>query len=791
MKSTGLKYRLLEPDYYRLKSLLGREPQTLEVVLALALWNEHCSYRSSRKHLKKFAFRTQKKIFGLGEQAGVVDLGQGEKICFKMESHNHPSYIIPYHGSATAVGGILRDIFAMNATPIALADYLCFADTKQEKNPKLKQEHAYRVSEVVRGIGDYGNCIGIPTITGYTEFSEDYKGNILVNAMALGYLDSKSQVMSSKAKGVGNYVVYAGARTGRDGILGADMASQSFNSDQESIKTTVQIGDPFLGKQLMTACLEAMKQSLIVACQDMGAAGLTCSSFEMSDKAGLGLKLHLDRVPLRDKSLQPDEILLSESQERMLFICDPENYKKLKALFEFYGLEICQLGEVLPGKEIQLYWKGEEILKVDPKQFTSHAPLEDRAWEKPEPALRVSPSVPAFAGMTGIAGMTGRNFQKNIKTKLLQYLSSPQGRSRQFIFRQYDQRVGTKTIKDSSYPVAVLRLPESGRQLAMAMGCRPYLMKQDVEQGAKDAVFYPALQLALRGFSPLAVTDCLNFGNPEKKSVMGQFVLSVENIAKACKTLDTPIISGNVSFYNESEGKNIIPTPSIVMAGLKEKACNNPPSVFTKPGESVYLLHSHQFIFEGMQVLYKNSRIKNSDTKAQTKDFVTESTKKNSQKEVATEASKKTLAEEKLAKSQTQKNPYFAYGDLQAPLVKLFIDQMLELSQKNLLSSVHLVGKFGLAYHLSRMTLTHKVGFFLSESFSRSLFQERLYEVIACVSKEKEEALKQELQKLCISYDFIGKTQEGSKGVSFNKDATISLEEINKSYHCSWKDLSL
>ena len=378
------KYQLSQLDYDKLKQLLNREPETLERVLALALWNEHCSYRSSKKHLKKFQFPTRKKISALGEQAGTVDLGLGERVSFKMESHNHPSFILPYHGAATGVGGILRDIFAMNARPIALADYLCFGQPEAEGNE-------VRVDGVVRGIGDYGNCIGIPTITGHTEFSSSYNGNILVNAMALGYLDSKTKAMDSKARGVGNYVVYVGSATGRDGILGADMASHSFEEGGDSARPTVQIGDPFFGKQLMEACLLAMEKGLVVACQDMGAAGLTCSSFEMADKGGLGLSLHLDKVPLRDKSLQPEDILLSESQERMLLICEPSKWEELKSLFEDQHLEVCILGEVLNQKEIELFWRGEQILKVDPKTWTSHAPVEDRPYVFPEPAPRALP----------------------------------------------------------------------------------------------------------------------------------------------------------------------------------------------------------------------------------------------------------------------------------------------------------------------------------------------------------------------------------------------------------------
>ena len=717
------KYQLSVSDHKRLKSLLGREPSALEVVLALALWNEHCSYRSSKAHLRKFQFSTQKKVSGLGEQAGVVDIGEGEKICFKMESHNHPSYIIPYHGAGTAVGGILRDIFAMNARPIALADYLCFADTSKESKPSVKEEHAYRVSEVVRGIGDYGNCIGVPTVTGQTEFSPAYKGNILVNAMALGYLGSRSQVMSSQAKGPGNYVVYVGSATGRDGILGADMASQSFGADQNSAKPTVQIGDPFFGKQLMSACLAAMEKNLVLACQDMGAAGLTCSSFEMSDKAGLGLSLHLDKVPLRDSRLQPEEILLSESQERMLFICKPSCFKELKSLFHSYQLEIAVLGEVLSQKEIQLYWKGKKILTADPKLFTSRSPVEERPFVFPEPAKRLRPKPVPLSPV-------------EIKALLLSVLSSPQGRSRQFIYSQYDQRVGANTIKDSSYPIAVLRLPESGRQLAVAMGCRPYLFQLDVEQGAKDAVFFPALQLALRGFSLLAITDCLNFGNPEKPEIMGEFALSVEKIAEACKILDTPIVSGNVSFYNESEGENITPTPSIAMTGLKEREGVNPPSGFHKEGERVYLLYLHQFCFEGA----------------------------------------------------IERKAQWAYGDLQGPLVKVFIDQIRQLGQRNFFSSARAVGKFGLAYSLARMVLENKVGFSLTSSFNWPLFQERLYEAVVSVREEESDRFKKELGKLGLKFVFLGETCR--EAVLNLKGESLSYEEMAELYKIPWRDLS-
>ena len=720
MNKTKSPYQLPKQDHQRLKKLLAREPKSLEVVLALALWNEHCSYRSSKKHLRKFQFSTKKKISSLGEQAGVVDLGHGERLSFKMESHNHPSYIIPYHGAATAVGGILRDVFAMGARPIALADYLCFGSIKAKDN-------AYRVDGVVRGIGDYGNCMGIPTITGQTEFSSSYDGNILVNAMALAYLGSKDKVMNSKAKGLGNYVVYVGSSTGRDGILGASMASHSFEENQQSAKPTIQIGDPFFGKQLMEACLLAMKKNLVVACQDMGAAGLTCSSFEMADKGNLGLSLHLDKVPLRDQSMKPEDILLSESQERMLFLCKPSKWEELKKLFEAYQLEVCVLGKVLKQKEIELFWKGKRILKVDPKLFTSHAPLEDRPYVFPIPAPRVLPK--AFT-----------ESPVSIKKRLLKILSSPEGRSRQFIYRQYDQRVGTNTLKDSSYPIAVVRLPESQREVGFVLSCRPYIMDIDVEQGAKDAIFYPALQLALRGFKAWAVTDCLNFGNPEKKEIMGEFVLSVEQIAKACETLDTPIVSGNVSFYNESQGTNISPSPSVGMIGLKENNKKLPESGFQKKGERVYLLSSHQFWFQG--AFKKNS--------------------KNSSK---------------------------AYGALQDSLVKVFIDQIEELSQKDFFYNARLVGKFGIPYALARMVLEKGVGFSLKKSFSLPLIQERLYEVIVSVNKNKEALFKQILEEMAIDYLFMGETQSHSDLLL--QGEKLTYKEMNAKYFQSWEDISL
>lgn len=723
LESILSKYRLSVSDYNQLESVLNHKPSSIELALVSALWNEHCSYKSSKKHLKKFSFPTNKKISSVGENAGIVDLGNKERVAFKIESHNHPSYLIPYHGAATGVGGILRDVFAMNARPVFLSNYLCFGSPKNSG-----PEGRYRVDGVVRGIGGYGNCIGIPTFHGHTEFSERYDGNILVNAMALGFLSPQTQVMNSGAKGIGNYVVYAGAATGRDGVFGASMASLSFEKDSKQDKPTVQIGDPFFGKNLMEACLEAMDKNLILSCQDMGAAGLTCSSFEMSEKGNLGLKIHLDKVPLRESSMTPEDILLSESQERMLFVCKPSCFKKLKQVFDKYKLELEIIGETLKTKNIELYWDDKRILDVDPKMFTTQVPEPSRPYILPEPSPRVS------------LNNLDRSYKVS-KDLLLEILKSPEGRSREFIYRQYDQRVGVRTVKDSRFPLGVLKLPSSQRDIAVHLGGRSHVLDADVEQGAKDAVFYPALQLALRGFTPWSVTDCLNFGNPEKKKVMGEFVCCVESIARAAQALDTPVVSGNVSFYNENQGIDITPTPALGMIGLKEGNNKIPESGFLKSKEKVYLIHFHQFYFSGL-----------------------------------------------IKKFTSIKDSHKAYGGLQDELAKLFIENIKELAQSDCFSSARVVGKFGVLFALARMTLENHIGFSMKKSFSYPLLEERLYEVIVSVDFALDKEFKNKLEALGLEFTFMGET--GGDSLSW-EDQSAFLKEIESMYKTSWKDMSL
>ncbi len=528
------KYRLRISEYELMKNLLKREPRSIEWALFSALWSEHCSYKSSKIHLKKFAWKHPRVLTAEGENAGVVDLGENERIAFKMESHNHPSFIEPFHGAATGVGGILRDIFTMGARPIAIADYLCFGEAEA---PRMKT----LMKRVVKGISYYGNCVGVPTVTGATYAMPEYNQNILVNAFALGLFENNRKVTVSSAQGIGNLVVYVGAKTGSDGVHGASMASEAFTEDMESKRPTVQIGDPFYEKLLIEACLEILDQDLVVAMQDMGAAGLTSSSFEMASKGKVGLRLQLDQVPLRDSRLGPEEILLSESQERMLLVCEPSKLEAIQKVFAHWGLESTPIGQVVAGREIELLWKNEILTKIDPDLLVENAPMYQRPYSK-----------------------------LKIKNEIQYPGKKPTSDSKKWIYRQYDQRVGLRTMQEAGHPVALVRL-ESGRALSIALGCRPWLMKQDPVVGAYDTIFEPSIKMVCSGAWPVAITDCLNFGNPENPEIMSEFVASVEAIAHSARLWDAPVISGNVSFYNETEGQSIPSTPATGVVGLKQK----------------------------------------------------------------------------------------------------------------------------------------------------------------------------------------------------------------------------
>jgi phosphoribosylformylglycinamidine synthase II len=552
------RYRLKPDEYEMICQILGREPQGVEWALYSSLWSEHCSYKSSRVHLKKFKSSDPRIMTEEGENAGVLNLGEGESIAFKMESHNHPSYIEPFHGAATGVGGILRDIFTMGARPIAIGNYLCFGESQF---PRMKS----LLKGVVKGISYYGNCVGVPTVTGATHSEPEYNHNILVNAFALGLFENGDKPISAKAEGVGNLVCYVGAKTGADGVHGASMASESFDEDIETKRPTIQIGDAFFEKLLIEACLEALRKRWVVAMQDMGAAGLTSSTFEMAAKGNVGFDLDLSLIPLRTEGLGPEEILLSESQERMLLISTPENENKLRSLFNRWGLEFQVIGKVLKERKVKLHWRGELICDIDPTLIVDKAPQYEREFKKL--SVKNLPDLPSI-----MKSAPGQNLIPH------------------WIYRQYDQRVGLRTEQGAGFSVAQMRL-KSGRSLGIALGCRPWLMKHDPVLGAFDAVFEPCLKLILQGFVPQGITDCLNFGNPEKPEIMSQFVAAVEAISLSAKLWQAPVISGNVSFYNETENKNIPPTPAVGVVGLRDKSVPPIREIFSKEDHPVGLVY--------------------------------------------------------------------------------------------------------------------------------------------------------------------------------------------------------
>lgn len=575
------QYRISKPEFDMMTQLLGREPQGVEWAIFSALWSEHCSYKSSRVHLKKFGKTlTSSVLQSQGENAGIVDLGQGEKVVFKMESHNHPSFIEPFQGAATGVGGILRDIFTMGARPLASADFLCFGEPSAERMKVL-------VDGVVRGISGYGNSVGVPTVTGATHFDESYNKNILVNAMNVGLVLEGEPIALSGAKGPGNDVVYVGAKTGKDGVHGASMASESFGENMEAKKPNVQIGDPFYEKLLIESCLEVIGQNLVVSIQDMGAAGLTSSSFEMSAKGGLGFDLHLDQVPVRDSSIGPEEILLSESQERMLLICEPGKFEAIEKIFSRWGLDAVRVGKVRSDKTMRLLWKGETLTEIDPSLVVDNSPEYQRPYTPWTSPRRSGDLKSSDVGSVLTPQAMKDRVAITLKSTLSERLAGAVWGSRQDIYHQYDQRVGARTARGADAEAALLRLPASGRGLFVAVGCRPSVMKVDAQLGAYDAVIEPALKMAIKGGSPIGVTDCLNFANPEKPEIMSEFVASVEGIRDVSLALKIPVISGNVSFYNETQGRGITSTPAVGLVGLRPSVEKVASDFFTEEGQSI------------------------------------------------------------------------------------------------------------------------------------------------------------------------------------------------------------
>jgi len=555
-------------EYARIRSLLGREPNLLELGIFSAMWSEHCSYKSSRRFLKHLPTKGPRVLVGPGENAGVVDVGGGLAVAFKMESHNHPSYIEPYQGAATGVGGILRDVFTMGARPIASMNALRFGDPAHPRTARL-------LEGVVAGIAGYGNCMGVPTVAGEVAFDRSFDGNCLVNAFTLGILKS-NKIFRGTASGVGNPVIYIGARTGRDGIHGATMASAEFDEASESKRPTVQVGDPFMEKLLLEACLDLFKTDCLVGIQDMGAAGLTSSSVEMASRAGSGLELDVDAVPRRETGMTPYEVMLSESQERMLLVAKKGREKEVFEICDKWDLAHALVGRVTDSGKLVVKSAGATVAELPIAPLTDDAPQYDRprkrpAWQDEVQALGEVPQPPS------------------LKAALLAVLASPTVASKEWVYRQYDHmvRIGT-AVRPGEGDAAVVRFTgqrEGG--VALSVGCNSRWCYLDPRLGAAHAVAETARNVSCVGGEPLAVTDCLNFGNPERPEIMWQFEQACLGIADACAALATPVVSGNVSLYNETEGKAVFPTPMIGMVGLLDDCSKNAGSHFLTAGRRV------------------------------------------------------------------------------------------------------------------------------------------------------------------------------------------------------------
>ena len=557
-------------EWHRLITRLNRKPNLVELGIYSVMWSEHCSYKSSRRHLSKFPTKNEHVIQGPGENAGVIDIGDGQAAIFKMESHNHPSYIEPYQGAATGVGGILRDVFTMGARPIALVNALRFGDPSHPKTRSL-------VAGVVAGIGGYGNCVGVPTVAGETQFDAGYNGNILVNAMAVGLAD-QDKIFYARGATPGNPIFYVGSKTGRDGIHGATMASAEFSEGEEDNRPTVQVGDPFTEKLLIEACLELMATDAIQAIQDMGAAGLTSSSVEMADKGGIGIEMDLDKVPQRETGMSAYEIMLSESQERMLMVLKPGKEALAKSIFDKYDLDAEVIGMTTDTGHMVLKQFGEVVCDIPVPPLAEDAPNYDRPWVEP---VKRAP-----------LDLSKHPEPEDYGEVLLKLMSSPDMASKRWIWEQYDRHVMGDTVDSSQSQgnAAIVRIHGTNKALAITSDCNPHYVAADPYEGGKAVVAEAYRNLSAVGAKPIAITDNLNFGNPERPPVMGQIVKAIEGMAEACRTLDFPVVSGNVSLYNETDGVGIPPTPVVGGVGLIQDVSKIATLKGAQPGDVLVLI---------------------------------------------------------------------------------------------------------------------------------------------------------------------------------------------------------
>ncbi len=581
-------HKLSQLEYTHILEILdGRHPNIVELGIFSAMWSEHCSYKSSKKYLNGFPTKAPWVIQGPGENAGVIDIGGGMAAVFKMESHNHPSFIEPYQGAATGVGGILRDVFTMGARPVANMNALRFGNIVNSDNTAKYQRHL--VKGVTEGIGGYGNCMGVPTIGGEVSFDESYNGNILVNAFALGTCRA-DEIFLGIAEGIGNSVMYVGSKTGRDGLGGAVMSSDSFTEESKSLRPTVQVGDPFIEKLLLEACLELFKtkQDIVVGIQDMGAAGLTSSAFEMAGKSGAGMIMNLDQVPAREEGMTPYDFMLSESQERMLVCVKKGREQEVVEIFEKWDLDVATIGEVTDTGRMELMWYGERVCDMPIAPVSEEAPVLDRPTKRP-------------AYLDEISGKNIDSYKRvDNQTAFEKLIASMEVVDKAWIYEQYDSMVQTNTTKaPGSLDASCIRIKENGKALAMSADCNPRYCYIDPEKGGALAVVESGRNVAMSGARPLSITDCLNFGNPENPEVMWQFAQACEGIKEACLALNTPVVSGNVSLYNETNGTSVFPTPAIAMVGLNEDESRVLPSSFQSDENHLILIGETGMEFGG------------------------------------------------------------------------------------------------------------------------------------------------------------------------------------------------
>ena len=713
------KHGIKPHEYKKIISLIGKEPNLLELGIFSAMWNEHCSYKSSKKYLKTLPTKNKKVIQGPGENAGVVDIEDDDALVFKIESHNHPSYIEPYQGAATGVGGILRDIFTMGARPIATLNSIHFGNHDHPKTKNL-------LHGVVSGIGGYGNCIGIPTVGGEVKFDDSYNENILVNAMAVG-LVKKNKIFYSKAQGVNQPVVYIGSKTGKDGIHGASMASAEFDENAEEKKPTVQVGDPFTEKLLLEACLELMKDDSIISIQDMGAAGLTSSSVEMASKGNLGIEINLNKVPCREEKMIPYEMMLSESQERMLLILNSGKEENAKKIFNKWGLDFSIIGKTTNTNNLILNFNGKQVANLPLSSLSTNAPIYDRKWKK-----NIFPKKPKIP----------ENFKSlKILDSLKKILESPNNSEKSWVWEQYDHTVMADTIQIPGGDAAVIRIHGKNKGVAITVDSSAHYCLAHSLTGSKQVVCETWRNLISVGSNPIAITNCLNFGNPEKDIIMGQFVECIDGISEACKYLDFPVVSGNVSFYNETQNKAISPTPTIGGVGLIKNLENMMTKNF-KEIESYILV-----IGKTLGHLYQS-------------EFFRE---------------------------------VVGIKDGPPPEINLFNEKnngliIQKIISKKLANSVHDISSGGILVALSEMCISGNIGAKIKIPLenidaNKYLFGEDQSRYLIEISRKNKVEVCGILEKNNIYYEIIGKTQE--KNLDLNREFSIKIEDLNK-LNSSW-----